>query len=185
MITLWIVIGIAVLIVGYVVYAFYDDEGLGSAIFALIPSTGLATIVVLLLTAIIGSASSHTIKYEKNIGPLKAIEVTHETSAHYSSFFFMASGSVSGKAVYYFYGANGPGYTLQHIDADQAIIVETDATPHIGVYCHKITHNQLWSPPISFDNSGCDDSTDPDIGDTYIFYVPKGSITTSIKLGLP
>jgi hypothetical protein len=183
-ITLWLVIGIAVVFTLIVAAGFAHEEGLASGIVAAVTGTIVAGIVVSFLLGIIGSVSSHTVKYEKNIGPLKAIEVTHETSAHYSSFFFMATGSVSGKAVYYFYGADGPGFRLQHIDADQAILVETDATPHIGVYCHRQVHNsKLWSPPLSFDGNGCD--TDTEMGDTYIFYVPKGSITTSIKLGLP
>jgi hypothetical protein len=184
MITVWIVIGIAAAVVLFFAVLLGREEGLASGIVTAFMGTTLASIVVSLSLGIAGSASSHTVKYEKNIGPLKAIEVTHETSAHYSSFFFMATGSISGKAVYYFYGADGPGFRLQHIDADQAILVETDATPHIGVYCHRQVHNsKLWSPPLSFDGNGCD--TDTEMGDTYIFYVPRGSITTSIKLGLP
>lgn len=159
------------------------EEGIGLAVLVFVASSLIGGMVLALGLGLVGLVTSHNHNYEKNLGPLKAIEVTHETSAHYSSFFFIASGSVSGKAVYYFYGADGPGYRLQHIDADQAIIVETDAAPHIGVYCNSdVAVSNLLYPGFSFRETGC--KTDTEF-DTYVFYVPKGSITTSIKLGLP
>ena len=96
--------------------------------------------------------------------------------------FFLGSGSIDSKPVFFFYrqSANG-SFRLEHRDADNVSIVETTGQPYMETLCVDYSHLPRWFDwPVK--RSEAPDYNDCRTNDPTTFYVPEGSIKSNYIL---
>lgn len=169
--------------------------GLGLFIWILISellkSYKLSTLLILVLInlLLIGSISffSNT-ELEKTVEktedyPLVSLSLTTETQGD----FFLGTGTVQGKAYYYFYLKNGNKYRLNKIPAEDTDLEESNNP----IYEKKYSMPMVKNIPGKFNKLlGLNDAESDwhDVSDIYrenpkhILYIPKGSIKQNFSV---
>lgn len=102
---------------------------------------------------------------DESTATIKSLQDTRHTSGS----FFLGSGSIDSKPVFWYYADSGGYSTLEHRDAEDVRIVETDDhKPHVVE--QKFHSNNDWFHTI-YDGES-----------RYVFYIPEGSITNNFEL---
>jgi hypothetical protein len=147
-------IGLIALIIWTIVHR-VNEPYVTDAISLLI-AAATASIAVMVIT--LASPTYNTVPFStQNLTSLKT-EIT--TSGN----FFLGTGSIDSKPVYFYYRLNTDGtYQLHNKNVKYAAIRESTDTPHIDVYSPKLWFSILISPSES----------------KYVFNIPPGSIIHS------
>lgn len=165
--------GLAVLVsLAISIYFFWEGEGFFSCVGCFIFGCLFGGMIALIPNFMLGVATDgKTMSYTSS---LKNIEQVSSTSGR----FFLGSGYFGSEPSYYYYRNTGEDrYRLEHVDSDDAEIVEIDTTqtPHLEViYKHSQSNvGRFWSVfPENYNEDF-----------RYVFYVPKGSVSNSFNLG--
>lgn len=102
---------------------------------------------------------------DESTASIKSLQDTRHTSGS----FFLGSGSIDSKPVFWYYADNGGYSTLEYRDASSVHIVETDdQEPRVTE--QRFHSNNRWFHTIH------------DGARQYVFYIPEGSITNNFEL---
>lgn len=122
------------------------------------------TVLVGMVCNFIASNFVDGTQYEDERHALLSLKDNSTTSGS----FFLGSGSFEEEPSFFYYQQTGRGATLEHVDADRAVIVEEDIdSPYLSVLIGG-SENDFWYIG-SLDK-------------TYEFHVPVGSITNRFEL---
>jgi len=169
MIFFYIILAVATVGVGYAVTAAWTDswnelfDKVMTTFFSLFMAVAAGaltfTILQLLMYGIVGEHMEKT--GESDLASLADNQGT-------SGSFFLGSGSIDDEPVFYYYERNGDEYTLEHVNADEAVVIETTDDPRVEFYS-PVSNNEFWYI------GGFGEST-------VKFYVPEGSVLNNYNL---
>lgn len=169
----WILIGLVIVVV---VIAFFTDakpirkgglwywqDGFASAGWAALASSVVAFFLFAVAVLITFAASPHyldTWSASKDTHSLTALKTDSSIEGRG---YFLGGGYVDGKRVLNYIQTDGDAYYVKSSDADDSVIHESDGKP-------KVIHEHVvggfwWLAPFPLGK-----------GDSYDFYVPKGSV---------
>lgn len=165
---IWIIVPIVLGLIAAVYFVRQEVKAIYGEPFSALVFTVMGTIFATALIAMAGNGICSTFltgePEEYASSKLLALNDSSSTSGS----FFLGSGSFDEEPAFFFYQQGERGATLEHVDADVALIIEEDIKQPYISFTRTTTENRFWY-----------------IGGTetnYEFHIPKGSITNSYVL---
>ena len=164
---------IAIIFIGFITWAIYEDEGILHAIGAFFTLILISALVFILSLMIEGTFRDVPIRTDKVIEH-KIVSLKDNTSV--SGNFFLGCGNVDGNTKYYTYVVTGTNrYILKSFNSDQ-IYIQEDSIDVENAYIERITKYYKCTIvpfPFSINVGGLS---------AYIIHVPIGTIVKNMTL---
>lgn len=169
---------IMLVVIGLTVKMIYDDlHGACNNLSYIVIAAALGTIVdfavFLLVFFVCAGISNDVPESEKVIERVGTVEITAlKDSQNINGRFYLTGGYVKEDLYYYYAELTEYGYRTSKVKADLCYIVYSDETPHIDEYtanAFKHWWTYIYAVPVH---------------ESYVIYVPVGTITTEFAIDL-